>query len=258
MRERNIYKTINAASCDHPGRYSIRRAFEFFRLEGPYGTHQCLVLQPMQRSLQSLLDSSSGHLTLPMLRQLVRSVLLALDFHHTKTHITHTDLKPDNIMFSLPDLRVLNALVELEKQYPSVQKQIDDDLTIYQSRPVPFLGLIDLGSATLCDFSVAFRGHSFDVPVMIQPHIMRAPEIMMQMRWGHPIDIWNLGCLVWELAEGLPLFYEAVKEDHCSYSEYTHLAKMISLLGRPPTDWMARSPTTEGLLDEQGRSCTRG
>lgn len=31
---------------------------------------------------------------------------------------------------------------------------------------------------------------------VVQPYALRAPEVILGLEWGPPIDIWSLGCLV--------------------------------------------------------------
>ena len=60
----------------------------------------------------------------------------------------------------------------------------------------------------------------------IQSRFYRAPEVLYGMRYGPPIDMWSLGCVVYELLIGRPIF-PAQDEDE--------LALMIeSAIGPPP------------------------
>lgn len=51
------------------------------------------------------------------------------------------------------------------------------------------------GPPVLCDFGEAHFGsdwYSDD----IQPYPYRAPEVILDMPWSYPVDIWNVGVLV--------------------------------------------------------------
>jgi serine/threonine-protein kinase SRPK3 len=102
------------------------------------------------------------------------------------------DIKPDNIMFSVPNDIVFQELEQNELQDPSPRKEIDGR-TIYVSselgRPT------ELGPPVLCDFGSAVLGnieHTEDV----QPNIYRAPEVILEAPWGYSVDVWNVGCMV--------------------------------------------------------------
>ncbi|CEF97982.1 Serine/threonine-protein kinase, active site [Ostreococcus tauri] len=78
--------------------------------------------------------------------------------------------------------------------------------------------LIDFGSA-------CFEGHSSFT--YIQSRFYRAPEVMLGIEYGHPIDMWSLACVLAELATGRTLF---VGDD-----EAQQLSIIANLIGPPPT-----------------------
>ena len=84
-----------------------------------------------------------------------------------------------------------------EEKEPSPRKVIDASRTIYTSRL--FRRLVSsktYGLPTLCDFGEARIGKTQRTGPFVQPHLYRAPEIIFEMPWGSPVDIWNLACLV--------------------------------------------------------------
>ncbi|CAL6106632.1 Kinase [Hexamita inflata] len=40
----------------------------------------------------------------------------------------------------------------------------------------------------------------------IQSRFYRAPEVLLEMPFGQPMDLWGLGCIICELYSGKPLF----------------------------------------------------
>jgi serine/threonine-protein kinase SRPK3 len=38
------------------------------------------------------------------------------------------------------------------------------------------------------------REHLSDI---VQPYALRAPEVILGLKWGPAVDIWSLGCMVW-------------------------------------------------------------
>lgn len=41
---------------------------------------------------------------------------------------------------------------------------------------------------------------------LITTRTYRAPEVILDLEWGLPCDMWSLGCMAYELGCGKPLF----------------------------------------------------
>lgn len=50
------------------------------------------------------------------------------------------------------------------------------------------------GRLTICDFGQARIGRLHKGKAM--PLQYRAPEVILDMEWGRPVDVWSLGLLV--------------------------------------------------------------
>lgn len=106
------------------------------------------------------------------------------------------DLKTDNLMLTIEDHTMLGRFEKAEIEQPSPQKLIDSSRTTYRSRQFPKPKDDMYGLPVLCDFGEAKIGKSQDSGPFVQPHIYRAPEVIFEMSWGPPVDIWNVACLV--------------------------------------------------------------
>lgn len=95
--------------------------------------------------------------------------------------------------------------------------------------------IIDFGSAC------AINDKQF---TYIQSRFYRAPEVMLELEYDEKIDIWSLGCILFELYTGVPLFM--------GNDEAEQLCKVIETLGEIPKEMFKSSPREE-LFDEQFR-----
>ncbi|PSK42124.1 hypothetical protein B9Z65_4038 [Elsinoe australis] len=159
----------------------------------------------------------------------------------------HTDIKADNILQSIEDQSILEAFTQAELKQPSPRKVIDE-YTVYASRS---LGLPkSFGNSVLSDVASAVAGdeqHDHD----IQPDVYRSPEVMLNMPWSYPADIWNVGVMIWDLFEGKHMFYGY--DPHTEgYPTRAHLAEVIGLLGPPPLDIIKRGKRGPGFFADDG------
>lgn len=84
-------KLISSTNTSHPGLSFIRLPIDEFQLEGPEGTHFCLVYKPMRETLyhwQRRLPHE--RLPLPLFKSYAFLILQALDYLHIECHLIHT------------------------------------------------------------------------------------------------------------------------------------------------------------------------
>jgi len=107
----------------HPGRRHIAALLDNFTVMGHHGPHLCLVFEALGVFKGSIYNGHS--LPVPFVKSIARQLLVALDFLHRECRIIHTgkivvpclavifslapcltapkDLKPDNILITLPN-----------------------------------------------------------------------------------------------------------------------------------------------------------
>ena len=132
----------------------------------------------------------------------------------------HGRLPGNQVFFMVKDLIV--ALVHLKKN-----GVIHADLK-------PENILMDGGtSIQLIDFgSSCFENRT--IFKYIQSRFYRAPEVMFQMKYGTQIDMWSLGCVIYELLFGKPLFN--------GKSEGEMMVLIAEVLGLPTRNFLDRVP----------------
>jgi dual specificity protein kinase YAK1 len=136
-----------------------------------FRNHLCIELELLSISMHDLLRQNHYRgLSLDRIRVITLQLLEALAILQ-EAGIIHCDVKPENILF------------ELERS--------DESTTI------GCIKLIDFGSA--CRIGQAPQPH-------IQSRLYQAPELLLDADRGQSIDVWSLGCVLAELALGLPLF----------------------------------------------------
>ncbi|MCJ1391749.1 hypothetical protein MMC18_004614 [Xylographa bjoerkii] len=248
--EVDISRRVTSADPKHKGYHVVRHLHDSFEVEGPDGTHTCLVLELLREPLWLF----QQHLRVDYMPQVVlkptcQMILDGLDYLHTKCHVIHTDLKSDNIMLKLESDSVVNEYVKAEIEQPCPRK-MDGDRIIYLSRNNFGKWKKTPGPATISDFGVSAWGDSLEPRnYIIQPICYRAPEVILGASWSYSADIWNLGTLVWELLERKkPLFCANQDSD----TPEIHLAEMIALLGPPPKKLLDRGTNTPKFFDDKG------
>lgn len=93
------------------------------------------------------------------------------------------------------------------------------------------------------DFGSSCYAHQ-RVYTYIQSRFYRAPEVILGARYGTPIDMWSLGCILAELLTGFPLL---PGED-----EADQLACIIELLGMPPQKLLDSAKRAKNFISSKG------
>ncbi|KAF2139556.1 uncharacterized protein K452DRAFT_254010 [Aplosporella prunicola CBS 121167] len=258
--ELNIYKRVENASGaatsgifkDHPGRTAVRSLLDSFDVNGPKGQHRCLVHQPLWENILGIKHRNPvRRLPEPVVAFTLKRLFHALDFLHKECHVAHIDIKEANIMLPA-DNSVLEEFEQEELTEPCPRKELYGGI-IYLSRelnmPKDFYApiLCDFGSAVPLDDGVEHRED-------IQPNVYRAPEIILDIPWTYSVDIWNVGCMVWDAFQGEHLFTGNDPELQ-TYRGRAYLAEMIVLLGPPPPSLLARANLRSKFFSDAGEFC---
>ncbi|GAW13039.1 hypothetical protein ANO14919_024170 [Xylariales sp. No.14919] len=192
---------------------------DHFTVDGPNGIHDCLVLELLGPSVPDVIESlySDGRLPAGLAKSTAYQALLGIDFLSSHK-IGHGDLHSRNIAFALPSLASLDELQFFEKfgrpETAPVRSVGGIDLTAhlpnYIVRPISFHvrsmreGL-RTSTVKIIDFGEAFfRGQS--AVAVHTPLAVRAPEAIFDDWIDHRIDMWSMGCLLFELVAGQPPF----------------------------------------------------
>ncbi|XP_071855368.1 dual specificity protein kinase CLK2-like isoform X1 [Apostichopus japonicus] len=188
---------------DPEGKFLCVKMLDWFDYHG----HMCLAFEKLGASVFDFLkDNNYIPYSLHHIRHIAYQLCYSVKFMHDLS-LTHTDLKPENILFLNSDYSV--------SYNPSKRRE---ERTIKDST----IRLIDFGSATF-----DFEHHS----TIVSTRHYRAPEVILELGWAQPCDVWSIGSIVFELYTGFTLFQ--------THDNREHLAMMDTILGPFPS-WMVK------------------
>jgi len=209
--EINVLRKLNAK--DPNGVHLCVRMFDSFNYFG----HMCLTFEVLGESVFDFLKSNN-YVPYPLnqVRHIAYQLCHAVKFMHDN-RVTHTDLKPENILFVSTDWLVEEATWNPNGKRRTVRRMRDTRVK-----------LIDFGSATF-----EWEHHSS----VVSTRHYRAPEVILELGWSHPCDVWSIGCIVFELHQGHTLFQ--------THDNKEHLAMMAKILGQSMSHNMVRKTRTK-------------
>ena len=159
--------------------------------------HMCIAFEMLGKSVYEFLKDNEYHpYPLRQVRQMSYELSEAVNFLH-RNRLTHTDLKPENILFRDSSF------------------DVKDGVNVVKN---PEIRLIDFGSSTF-----DWEHHS----LIVSTRHYRAPEVILELGWSQPCDVWSIGCIVYEFAFGNTLFQ--------THEDREHLAMMERILGHIPS-----------------------
>ncbi|KAF9783967.1 kinase-like domain-containing protein [Thelephora terrestris] len=253
--EYDVFRKIETADPKHPGFNHCLTLRRCFTAKSPAGTHLCFVTDALSLSLATLRPPGQNRFDLPIAKRIIKQVLLALDYLHRECKYIHTDLKSENILVTIPDTTRIDEFIKSNSVYiygpPLPMESLPAPLVFSRSQPLPYL---DLGGS-LEDISVRVVDYSeataIDEPRrshLSQPSVLRAPEVTLKYPWTSAIDIWTVGCLLFELLTERPLF----SQDTEDYSHDLHLQYITECLGPFPPEFLQECEDRDKYFDENG------
>jgi serine/threonine protein kinase len=103
--EIKLLSRVAAANLNHPGRSHIVSFLDSFFYEGIDAAHVCIVFEPLGENLLAIIERhKKTGVPIPVVRSIARQILLGLQYLHDECDLVHTDIKPENILISIPDV----------------------------------------------------------------------------------------------------------------------------------------------------------
>lgn len=157
--------------------------------------HTCIVFEYLAKTLYQLLRETN-YKGLPL----------------THVRIFAWQLFSALILLSLPSIRVIHCDLKPEN-------------IMLKSSEKFGIKVVDFGSSS----RVEQKKYRY-----VQSRYYRAPEVLLELNYGQPIDVWSLACILVELHVGQPLF--------CGCNKVDQMAKISELMGMPPAYMIEKSP----------------
>ncbi|XP_072765658.1 serine/threonine-protein kinase Doa isoform X6 [Anoplolepis gracilipes] len=214
------------AAKDPEGQHLCVKMLDWFNYHG----HMCIAFEMLGLSVFDFLrDNCYQPYPLEHVRHMGYQLCYAVKFLHDNK-LTHTDLKPENILF-------------VDSDYDSTYN--NKKLFLFKRRDMRRVKRTDI---RLIDFGSATFDHEHHSTIVSTRHY-RAPEVILELGWSQPCDVWSIGCILFELYLGITLFQ--------THDNREHLAMMERILGTIPHR-MARKTKTKyfyhGKLDWDDKS----
>ena len=221
----------------------------------------CIVLEYMGKELLWLIENyEKNDYIIP--RDIIKKITIQLAKCVVELHsqnVIHTDLKPENVLLP-PRIHISKAFSHREYEYnklvrkyvPDVGHNINGDLMfpllreLVLSVNVGGIKLVDLGNS----YFEADHNKSFNI---VTRHY-RPPEIILRYPYTKSVDMWSLGCIIYELIACQILFFPRKNNDMSINSN--HIALMIKTFGKLPRYMIKRSQRGYKYFDIRHRSCT--
>ncbi|KAF2151295.1 kinase-like protein [Myriangium duriaei CBS 260.36] len=254
-REVDVLKKIQGADA------GVMQLLDFFSIEGPNGSHDCIVAELLGPSIADYLEAQSlTRVPLSTAKSFARQVLIALSKLH-KLNIGHGDLHTRNISLkseswaSMTTDR-LERILGSPKMSPVRSDHHDQPLESGVPRYLvgPASAYIDPSqlnsyNIVLTDFGEAFQDGDRDKPSTLQtPLYLRAPEVIFEDEWDHGVDLWTAGCTIFELVTGQPPF------DSVMTTREILIGQMIEEIGPLPERWSIKTKDMNIILDDEASS----
>ncbi|KAJ3474345.1 hypothetical protein NLI96_g12507 [Meripilus lineatus] len=103
--EIKLLRKVMDANPSHAGRNHIVSFLDSFQHCAPEDIHVCLVFEPLGENLLAVIERHKATgVPVPLVKVIAKQVLLGLQYLHDECDLVHTDIKPENIMVSIPDV----------------------------------------------------------------------------------------------------------------------------------------------------------
>ncbi|KAJ6613433.1 kinase-like domain-containing protein [Mycena sp. CBHHK59/15] len=248
------------------GQELLMEFLDDFKVEGPNGTHQCIVTEVLGPSIGTDVDEIYDEERYPIeiAKKLVAQVIRGVAYLHS-CGVVHGDLHVGNILLRIPGIEQISRQ-DLQKYlgepYKKPLSRRDGEPVISTPHEPKYvvpsperLELLRLCLSSpeavylkICDFGEAFLWDDKSVITQLNtPCVYAAPEIIFHDHISPAVDVWALAVLIhMVLSGGYLLFnsYHGIKKEV--------LREMVLTLGKLPDRWWTKWEDRSEYFDENG------
>jgi dual-specificity kinase len=185
--------------------FSSRKGSRIVKLVNSFSTHEheFLVFEQLGISLLDALKmrNYSGFPFL-ILTHITREILVGLRFLHQNKFI-HGDLKMENVLFSALNISPM-------------QMHNHEDFHRYNIK------LVDFGNCVRTQPLQLNTG-------IINTRPYRAPEVILDLEWSYPSDIFGVGCITMEMIQGREFYPSCNDAEHVARLEYSRCGRRFPI-----------------------------
>ena len=176
LDEIKMLRYINALATNDQSHYVLQLHDYFYCCEHLFIVTECLSsLNLYQLRRKYSMNTTTNIFTLKYIQNITKHLIHGIAFLHS-IGLMHCDMKPENIVMSnLPPYNTFSS--------------VEDS---------PMFKIIDYGSTCF---------NTDRCETYIQSRTYRAPEVILGIKYNNTIDMWSIGCILYELWTGQELFF---------------------------------------------------
>ncbi|KJA22721.1 hypothetical protein HYPSUDRAFT_40831 [Hypholoma sublateritium FD-334 SS-4] len=202
----------------HPARKYFPVFFDKVTMTDNLGTHFCLAMEPLITFWAGIRGPFRA-LSVALTKSATRQLLTALRFLHEECGVVHRDIRSENLLVSLTTGDMSLHQYDARARMTSRPGKIPGSTAVLgglplsvPSTPSDYFDVMDHSNTLVHNIKITGFGSAIiegSLPSS-EPAVhcgnMSAPEIILGNTSSFGTDIWSLGCLVYELITGYPLF----------------------------------------------------
>ncbi|KAF8488912.1 kinase-like domain-containing protein [Gautieria morchelliformis] len=226
-----------------------------FKVEGPNGTHQCIVTEVLGPSIGADIEEIYGpeeRYPIEIAKNVVAQIMRGVAYLHS-CGVVHGDLHVGNILFRISGIEQMSRQ-DLQKYLGEPRKRLlsrRDGKLVTSSPHEPkyvvsapqrqallelCLNSSDAVRVKICDFGEAFLWDGKPVITQLHtPSVYAAPEIIFHDHVSPGVDVWALAVLMHMVLSGGSLLFvspDGIKKEV--------LREMVLTLGKLPDKWWTK------------------